>query len=130
MNYYRIKLLTASGEEVDLGSIVASSQAADDNETTDYQPVITTDNIDQSTVGDDTESRYAPLLSLSKQPLNESPTDSKTVSESTNIDLNELAALIGDAVASALKQIKVYVVESEISMAQNAVKTVVEQSKF
>lgn len=43
-----------------------------------------------------------------------------------NISLEELAS----AIASALGQVKVYVLESEITAAQQAVRTVVEQANI
>lgn len=46
--------------------------------------------------------------------------------ENKPLTAEDVAAMI----AAALSQIKVYVVESEITAAQNSVKTIVEQSTF
>lgn len=49
-----------------------------------------------------------------------------TMTGVVSITLEELAS----AIASALKEVKVYVLESEISAAQNAVRAVVEQANI
>lgn len=43
---------------------------------------------------------------------------------------SELAGIIADAVLGILREIKVYVVESEITAAQNAARVIVERSRF
>ncbi len=49
---------------------------------------------------------------------------------SLEITADELSEIIAAAIAKAIPSIKVYVLESDITSAQDAVRTVVEQSRF